>query len=132
MKKIKLKTKKRYFKLITNWLPVVLWAAVIFYFSSLKQIKVSDFLFWDFLPKKIAHVAEYAILYALIYRATNKNFIIAYILTVLFAATDEFHQTFVPGRTGTPLDLGFDSSGANISAYLIWKLKQNLPKRAKK
>lgn len=124
--------KKRNFKLITNWLPVLLWAAVIFYFSSLKQIKVSDFLFWDFLTKKIAHVAEYVILYALLYRATNKNFILAYIVTVLFAATDEFHQTFIPGRSGTPLDLGFDSSGANISAYLLWKLKQIHPEKAKK
>lgn len=127
-----MKNKKSKFNLITNWLPVILWVAVIFYFSSLKQIKVSDFLFWDFVAKKTAHVTEYAILYALVYRATNKNFILAYFLVVLYAATDEFHQTFISGRTGTPLDLGFDSSGANISAYLLWKLKQIHPRKAKK
>lgn len=127
-----MRTKKGNIKLITNWLPVIFWAGVIFYFSSLRQVKVSDFFIWDFVVKKIAHVGEYAILYGLIYRATNKNFIVAYIATVLFALTDEFHQTFIPGRSGTPLDLGFDASGANISAYLIWKLKQILLKRAKK
>jgi len=127
-----LKSKKRNFEIITNWLPVVLWAGVIFYFSSLKQIKVSDFLFWDFVAKKTAHVSEYAILYALLHKATNKKYLVAYFITVIFASTDEFHQSFVPGRTGTPLDLGFDLSGANISAYLIWKLKQILPKKAGK
>ncbi len=127
-----MKSKKRNFEIITNWLPVVLWAGVIFYFSSLKQIKVSDFLFWDFVAKKTAHVSEYAILYALLHKATNKKYLVAYFITVIFASTDEFHQSFVPGRTGTPLDLGFDLSGANISAYLIWKLKQILPKKAGK
>lgn len=127
-----MKTNERNIKLITNWLPVIIWAGAIFYFSSLRQVKVSDFLVWDFITKKIAHVGEYAILYGLIYRATDKNFIVSFIATVLFAVTDEFHQTFVPGRSGTPLDLGFDFSGANISAYLIWKLKQIHPGKAKK
>jgi VanZ family protein len=132
LKKIKLKIETRNIKLISNWLPVILWAAVIFYFSSLKQVKVSDFLIWDFVVKKVAHVTEYAILYALLYRATAKNFVVAYLVTILFAATDEFHQTFVLGRNGTPLDLGFDSSGANIATYLLWKLKQIRPGKAKK
>ncbi len=109
-----------------------MWAGAIFYFSSLRQVKVSDFLFWDLVSKKIAHVCEYAILYFLIYMASNKNFILAYIVTILFAVPEEVRLTFVQRRCGTTLDLGFDSSGANISAYLLWKLKQILPKRAKK
>lgn len=109
---------------ITRWLPVFLWALVIFALSSIQQIKVSEFHLWDFALKKAAHVTEYAILYALIFRATNRNFLSSYFLTILYAASDEIHQYFVPGRTASILDLGFDASGANISAYLIWKLKQ--------
>ncbi len=118
--------------LFLNWLPVLIWAAVIFSFSSLKNAKVSDFVLWDFIVKKIAHVSEYAILYALIFRATKKNWTLAYFLVFLYASSDEFHQHFVPGRTATPLDLGFDLSGANIATYILWKLKQIRRKKAKK
>lgn len=129
MKKKNSDTKPNFLNL---WLPVFLWAAVIFSFSTLKQTKVSDFFFWDFVIKKLAHVAEYTILYILIYRATRGNWIASYLLTIIYAATDELHQHFVPGRTATPLDLGFDASGANISAYLLWKLKQIRQKKPKK
>ncbi len=118
-------------KLINLWLPVLIWAYVIFLLSSIPSVKVSDFFFWDYLSKKAAHVGVYAILYTLIYRATN-NFITAFILTFLYCLSDEFHQSFVPGRTASPLDLGFDISGANIAAYTIWKLKQLHPKKHKK
>jgi len=108
---------------LTRWLPVILWAAVIFTFSSIPQIKVSEFFIWDFIAKKTAHVSEYAILFALIFRATSGNYVLSFTLTMLYAATDEFHQSFVPGRTSTFFDLGFDLTGANIAAYIIWKLK---------
>ena len=127
------KTKKNNnYNLLKNWLPVFLWAAVIFYFSAFSQPKVSEFFIWDYVVKKIAHITEYAILYALIYKATKQNLILAYIITISYAATDEFHQSFVIGRTATPLDLGFDASGANIATYLLWKLKQIRQKKARK
>lgn len=118
--------------LLKNWLPVFLWAVVIFSVSSIKQVKVSDFFFWDFVLKKIAHVSEYAVLYALIFRSTGGKWATSYLLTAIYAASDEFHQYFVPGRTATLLDLGFDASGANIALYLLWKLKQIRQKRPKK
>ncbi len=118
--------------ILKKWLPVFLWLAVIFSLSSIRQVKVSEFFLWDFVLKKIAHVGEYAILYALLFRATNGKWAHSYILTLAYALTDEFHQHFVPGRSANPLDLGFDSSGANISAYLIWKLKHVLQAKQKK
>lgn len=120
---------------IVRWLPVFLWAAVIFILSSIEQITVSQFLIWDFIAKKVAHISEYAILFTLIFRATGNKWIASFGLTMLYAASDEFHQSFVPGRSATVLDLGFDASGANIAAYLIWKLKlhqQPKPKRLPK
>jgi len=99
--------------------------AVIFFFSALPQQKASDFFLLDFTIKKIAHLSEYAILYALFYRATGNNLIISLVLTIIYASTDEFHQMFVPGRTARVYDIvGFDLVGASIAAFLIWKLKQ--------
>ena len=104
------------------WLPPVLWAAVIFAASSISQVPSFEFFFWDFAAKKVAHVTEYAVLFALIFRAAGKNFKSAFILTILYAVTDEIHQSFVPGRTSTVIDFGLDVSGANIAAYILYSL----------
>jgi len=117
---------------MSRWLPVILWAVVIFIFSSIPQIVVSQFFIWDFIAKKTAHVTEYAILFALVFRATNGNWILSFLLTMLYATTDEFHQGFVSGRTATFYDLGFDLTGANIASYTIWKLRQIHPFKPKK
>ncbi|MBI2327737.1 VanZ family protein [Candidatus Curtissbacteria bacterium] len=115
-----------------RWLPPFLWAIVIFALSSIEQIATSRVFVWDFFIKKFAHVSEYAVLFGLIYRATHGNWISAYVLTIIYAATDEYHQSFVPGRTATFLDLGIDFSGANIAAYCLWKLNQIRSKKPKK
>ena len=115
-----------------RWLPVFLWAAVIFASSSIQQITVAEFFLWDFAAKKVAHLAEYAVLYALILRATQKNWVLSFVLTMVYAVLDEVHQSFVPGRTAAVYDLGFDFSGSAISAYIIWKLKQIRQKKQKK
>ncbi len=118
-------------KTLSHWLPVFLWASVIFFLSSIPQITVSQFFVWDFIIKKTAHLTEYAILFALIFRVTKGKWVLSFILTMLYATSDEFHQRFVPGRTATVYDLGFDFAGSSIAAYLIWKLKQlrrNKPK----
>ena len=99
--------------------------AVIFFFSSLPQQHASDFFLLDFTIKKIAHLSEYAIPYALIYRATDGKLILSLILTIIYAATDELHQSFVPGRTAKIYDvIGFDLAGTSIGAFTLWKLKQ--------
>ena len=114
------------------WLPVFLWAGVIFALSSIQQITVAEFFIWDFAAKKVAHLTEYAVLYALFLRATEKNWVLSLVMTMVYAASDEIHQSYVPGRTAAVYDLAFDFSGASISAYIIWKLKQIHPKKQKK
>ena len=115
-----------------RWLPVFLWAGVIFALSSISQITVAEFFLWDFAAKKVAHLTEYAVLYALFLRATEKNWVLSFVMTMVYAASDEIHQSYVPGRTAAVYDLAFDFSGASISAYIIWKLKQIHPKKQKK
>jgi VanZ family protein len=43
----------------------------------------------------------------------------AFALCVAYSATDEWHQTFVHGRHGTPVDVGIDAVGAATAAFLI-------------
>ena len=50
------------------WLPVVAWAAVIFAFSSIPSLS-SGLGTWDTILRKGAHITEYAVLGALLYRA---------------------------------------------------------------
>ena len=118
------KKKNKLISLISIWLPVFLWALVIFNFSSTSSLKASNFFVWDFISKKIAHLFIYSVLFTLIFRATKKNWVLTFILTMSYAISDEFHQHFVIGRNASALDLGFDLSGANIAAYTIWKLRQ--------
>lgn len=115
-----------------RWLPVFLWAAIIFSLSSLPQTKVSEFFLTDFIVKKTAHITEYAILYFLLYRATKKRLFLSLVLAILYAASDEFHQRFSPGRTPRLYDVfGFDLTGANIAGYILWKLSQTQKKKPK-
>lgn len=118
------KKKNKLISLTSLWLPVFLWALVIFSFSSTSSLKASNFFIWDFISKKIAHLFIYAVLFSLLMRATKKNWVLTFLLTMSYAISDELHQHFVIGRNASVLDLGFDLSGANIAAYTIWKLRQ--------
>ena len=100
-----------------TWLPVVAWAAVIFAFSSIPNLS-SGLGGWDLVLRKLAHTAEYAILGALLVRATGRSWL-ALGLGVLYAASDEFHQTFVRGRHGSPVDVLIDAVGL-ACGILLW------------
>lgn len=84
--------------------------------------------------RKGAHASEYAVLGILIVCciassgmacAGQRGLILpAWILTTLYACTDEFHQLFVPGRSGQITDVGIDSAGALIGcAVIVWILR---------
>ena len=46
--------------------------------------------------------------------------ILAILSTAIVASCDEFHQTFIPSRTGTPLDVLLDTTGATTLCLLVW------------
>lgn len=82
--------------------------------------------------RKSSHAIEYAILGLLLWRARRKTFSnsstgwqwrdagIVVAFCALYAATDEFHQTFVAGRQGSPWDVLLDTSGALVGMILLW------------
>jgi VanZ family protein len=101
----------------SRWLPVLVWAGVIFAFSSIPSLN-SGLGTWDYVLRKLAHTAEYAILAVLLVRATG-SYAWAFALTVAYAASDEVHQLFVRGRHGSPVDVAIDSLGALIGLAAV-------------
>ena len=104
-------------RVLTVWLPVVAWAAVIFAFSSVPHLG-TGLGTWDTVLRKGAHVAEYAVLGALLYRALGRE-ALALATGIAYAATDELHQHFVQGRHASPVDVAIDAVGVSIG-MLIW------------
>jgi VanZ family protein len=105
---------------INPWVPVVLWAAVIFALSSVPNLGTGLGI-WDLVLRKLAHTAEYALLGALVFRAT-KSVPVAAVLASGYAVTDEIHQTFVAGRHGSPVDWLIDTTGVLIGVLLASRL----------
>jgi VanZ family protein len=132
------------------WLPVLVWLSLIFVGStealSVEQTSrfLIPFLRWldpqissatiatiHFAVRKAGHLAEYAILAILLWRALRRGtnlratmstlFIAAWLMCCVFAVSDEFHQSFVTSRTASLHDVFVDIIGATIglAPYLI-------------
>ena len=110
---------------LSVWLPVVAWAALIFALSSIPDLG-TGLGTWDTLLRKGAHLTEYAILGGLLLRALGRPGL-ALVLGIAYAASDEFHQQFVRGRHGAPLDVLLDSIGVAIGIYLLNRLARTRP-----
>jgi VanZ family protein len=104
-------------RLITVWLPVVAWAAVIFTLSSIPSLS-TGLGTWDTILRKGAHLTEYAILGGLLYRALGRE-ALALAAGIAYAATDELHQYFVRGRHASPVDVAIDAIGVAFG-MLLW------------
>jgi len=125
------------------WLPVLIWLCVIFVGStdvlSAEQTSrfVEPFLRWlkpdissetlaqiHFFARKLGHIFEYALLAIFLWRALRSGanlqvkisilVIVVWFVCAIFAATDEFHQSFIPSRTASPNDVVIDIFGAVI------------------
>lgn len=119
-------------KLLKYWLPVVVWALIIFNFSSHAVPKVGPSYWTDFAAKKLAHIIEYGIFAVITYRALINSgvkvplaYYIAIIIPFIYGASDELHQSFTPTRTPTVRDVLIDTVGASVA---IWFMAKFLPK----
>jgi VanZ family protein len=105
------------------WLPPVLLMAAIFYFSAQPNLD-SGLGTVDLVGRKLVHFGQYALLCLLWWRAlaptagARRAALVALLVSSLYAATDEFHQSFVDTRNGSPLDWLIDSAGAASAA--LW------------
>jgi VanZ family protein len=99
----------------------LLLMCLIFYLSA--QSSTGEHPWWDVILRKLGHVSGYALLTGLwwwaLHGVVRRPLLIAVVVSLAYACTDEFHQTFVHGRTGTPVDVGIDALGMAIAALLI-------------
>ncbi len=121
--------------IVVYWMPAVLWTAIILSSSNdlfsaahsagwlQRFIPASAIPAVNFIVRKAAHLAEYFILGALLFRAERGDAegwegrwaVMAVLLAAAVATTDEWHQTFVPSRTGSAWDVLLDTVGATIA-----------------
>ncbi len=120
------------------WAPVIVWMAIIFLLSSRQRIEISSEHVVNFVFFKALHMIEYAVLFLLSYRAVNntlkrKNavnpFILAIVLTMAYAISDELHQSFVPTREGKARDVIIDALGAILAWVALKRLLPRVPKK---
>ncbi len=109
-------------RLVSVWAPVVVWAAVIFTFSSIPSLS-SGLGSWDLVLRKCAHATEFAVLGALLLRALGRE-LPAFAAGVAYAVTDEFHQHFVRGRHGSPFDVAIDAFGVLLGIVLVARVRR--------
>jgi VanZ family protein len=106
------------------WAPPVALMGLIFFLSSQPDLNYGLGLV-DLIGRKIVHAAEYALLCLLWWRALrtfttrDRAALIALCICVAYSASDEYHQTFVHGRHGAPLDVVIDGAGAGLTALLL-------------
>jgi VanZ family protein len=110
---------------VIRWLAVALWMGLIFVISSIPSLHGSANPSADFMLKKVAHVGEYAVLTTLLWWALqiyggsrNQAWMLAAVVSTLYAISDEWHQTWVVGRYGSTRDVGYDALGVALSYAL--------------
>ena len=130
---------------VEYWIPIIVWLVLMFFFSTdmMSSSETSRFVvpflkfffpgitpsginLWHGVIRKLAHIAEYFVLATFVYRALKferPNLIDAKLRTIVFIALaallDEFHQSFVPSRTATIIDVGYDCLGGVWALWMI-------------
>lgn len=120
---------------MNRWGPVIAWMALIFFLSAQAQLPTPETRWLDFVLEKSAHTFEFAVLAALLMRALGslellrwRAYGVAVLLAWLYALSDEFHQSFVPGRAADWTDILFDWLGAVLGAGL-WMYRRMARRR---
>ncbi len=131
---------------VRYWLPVILWVCFIFWmstesfssqntFSLVKtvirflspNISSHDLRLIHAVIRKAGHVIEYFMLGLLLFRAFRGGStglwkwrwsLFALIGVVLWAMSDEWHQSFVPTRAASVVDVGIDTAGGILAQFI--------------
>ena len=100
--------------------PVALMGLI--YFLSAQPDLNSGLGAIDLIGRKLIHATEFGLLFLLWRRALGSPAAAAAAIALAYAATDEYHQTFVHGRHGSPVDWAIDSAGVAI-AWGVWRIR---------
>ena len=100
---------------VSRFAPPLLLMAVIFALSAQPDLN-SGLGTWDTVLRKLAHMAEYGLLWLLWWRALGyRNAVLPAAIAIGYSITDELHQTTVEGRHGSPVDVLIDSAGVALA-----------------
>ncbi|MFQ5942196.1 MAG: VanZ family protein [Anaerolineales bacterium] len=124
---------------LLRWVPALIMMTAIFVLSALPASKVPTFGVYDVYIKKIGHAIGYGLLgvsyyYALPTRLSRLvRWTLALALSLGFALSDEFHQSFVSGRSSSIRDVAIDVVGATVALLLAagYSSSISFPFRAK-
>lgn len=135
-------------KKIIKLLFIVIWLLVIFLFSnqdgststSLTNGILEKYLFFVdsdiffMIIRKMAHITEYFILGILVLNFINefkidKKIVVSILICFILASFDEFHQLFIPDRTGRLLDVFIDMIGASLGILILSLIKNHKKQR---
>lgn len=119
-------------KSILRWLPAITLMVVIFGLSSIPSREMPDFGFWDLIIKKGAHVLGYGLLAVTYWYGlgfSKGSWRLALLFAMVYAITDEYHQSFVPGRHPSWLDaLVIDGGGEVIGLFVASRFLKRIIK----
>ena len=104
--------------LLIRLAPALALMGLIFFLSAQPDLS-SGIDGWDFLLRKLAHMTVFGLLFGALLYALRGNAPAAAAITVLYAISDEWHQSFVDGRHGAPTDVLIDTAGVAI-AWAWW------------
>jgi VanZ family protein len=118
------RSRLKWVSVVGRWAPPLVLMGVIYALSAQPDLS-SGLGTFDLILRKIAHMAEYGLLVFLWWRALKDPAPpraavgLAVAASLAYAATDEYHQSFVEGRHGTPVDVAVDAVGMAVVAALI-------------
>jgi VanZ family protein len=130
--------KIRILKLLSLWIPPILWAALIFKFSS-GTVPVASPIYWqDFTIKKVGHMLLFGVLAILVYRGLighgvshKKAAIWAIAFAFFYGMSDELHQMFSQGREARIRDIFVDGAGSFLAIYIIYNFTSRFPEKVR-
>ena len=104
---------------VSRFAPPLVLMAVIFLLSAQPSLS-SGLGTWDTVLRKAAHMVEFGLLWWLWWRAFEFRYAaVAVAIALAYAASDEFHQTFVTGRSGSPWDWAIDAAGVALAGLVV-------------
>ncbi|GGJ76465.1 VanZ family protein [Anoxybacillus voinovskiensis] len=131
-----------------RWVLVLGWCIVIYCFSEFSVFTGANterllrhlLAYWpfgsqgdggasplNFLVRKSAHLSAFGILAVLVFQALLPRrwaYIGAWVFAAVYAATDEWHQSFEPGRTAAVTDVAIDACGALIALCIVFSVRR--------
>ncbi len=122
---------------LIRWVPALLMMTAIFVLSALPSSKVPTFGEYDIYFKKMGHAIGYGLLGVAYYYALPTGlprfvrWSMALALSLGFAVSDEFHQSFVSGRTASVRDVAIDGLGAFLALLLAAGYSSSLIPRSR-